>query len=217
MQIFLAHLKKKSYLCTRKQNKVAHMYYVLSCLIGVLAFLIGYYVGTKQRKPSEEADTAPQKRKYTIIAPKKELPADDDSDQLFIQGLNEYLDEQLDNSELTIAQIAKQMRLSRTMFFTRIKRITGLSPVEYVRERRILHAANLLESGQYSVTEITYMVGLTDTRYLSKCFKHKYNMTPTEYRHAMNNKSGAVESAETTETAETSDATETAATAATAE
>ena len=63
--------------------------------------------------------------------------------------------------------------------------MTGLSPVEYIREQRLKRAAQLLETTRYSITEITYMVGLNDSRYFSRCFKHSYGMTPTEYRQRM--------------------------------
>ncbi|MBR6116404.1 MAG: helix-turn-helix transcriptional regulator [Paludibacteraceae bacterium] len=43
-------------------------------------------------------------------------------------------------------------------------------------------AAQLLESGDYNITEITYMVGMNDSRYFSKCFKNTYGMTPSEYK-----------------------------------
>jgi AraC-like DNA-binding protein len=60
--------------------------------------------------------------------------------------------------------------------------MTGLSPVEFIREIRIKRAAQLLESGDYNITEITYMVGMNDSRYFSKCFKNTYGMTPSEYK-----------------------------------
>ena len=52
------------------------------------------------------------------------------------------------------------------------------------REVRIKRAAQLLEVGEYTISQITYMVGMNDSRYFSKCFKQKYNMTPTEYRES---------------------------------
>jgi len=74
------------------------------------------------------------------------------------------------------------MALGRTVFFNRLKSLTGLSPVEFIRDVRIRRAAQLLRDGQYNVTEITYMVGMNDSRYFAKCFKNVYGMTPTEYR-----------------------------------
>jgi AraC-like DNA-binding protein len=54
--------------------------------------------------------------------------------------------------------------------------------VEFIREIRIKRAAQLLEERKYNITEVTYMVGLNDSRYFAKCFKNTYGVTPTEYR-----------------------------------
>lgn len=53
--------------------------------------------------------------------------------------------------------------------------------MEYIRDIRIKHAAQLLLDGQYNITEVTYMVGMNDSRYFAKCFKQAYGLTPTEY------------------------------------
>ena len=71
------------------------------------------------------------------------------------------------------------------VFFNKLKSLTGLSPVEFIREVRIKRAAQLLEVGSYNITEVTYMVGMNDSRYFSKCFKAVYGMTPTEYKKSI--------------------------------
>ena len=64
----------------------------------------------------------------------------------------------------------------------RLKTLTGLAPIEFIKEMRINRAVQLIETGEYSMTQISYMVGINDPRYFSKCFKQKMGMTPTEYR-----------------------------------
>ncbi len=88
----------------------------------------------------------------------------------------------MDNNELTVDELVDDMHMGRTVFFNKLKGMTGLSPVEFIREIRIKRAAQLLESGDYNITEITYMVGMNDSRYFSKCFKNTYGMTPSEYK-----------------------------------
>ncbi|MDD3333323.1 MAG: helix-turn-helix transcriptional regulator, partial [Proteiniphilum sp.] len=56
------------------------------------------------------------------------------------------------------------------------------APVEYVRDVLLQHAAGLLEQAAYSIKEVSYMVGMNDPKYFTRCFKKKYRMTPTEYR-----------------------------------
>ena len=72
--------------------------------------------------------------------------------------------------------------MGRTVFFIKLKNLTEMSPVEYIRETRIKKAAQLLEKDDLTIMEITYRVGMSDSRYFSKCFKNTYGVTPTEYR-----------------------------------
>ena len=45
-------------------------------------------------------------------------------------------------------------------------------------------AAQLIETEEYNMAQIAYMVGLNDSHYFSKCFKQQYGMTPTEYKES---------------------------------
>lgn len=104
-------------------------------------------------------------------------------DEQFLTQLTRIMDEQMENSELTVDDLVRQMALGRTVFFNKLKALTNLSPVEFIRDARVKRAAQLLLSEPFtSISEITYMVGLSDSRYFSKCFKTYYGMTPSEYR-----------------------------------
>lgn len=100
----------------------------------------------------------------------------------FLARLLTIMDRHMDNNELTVETMVDEMGLGRTVFFNRLKGLTGMSPVEFIREIRIKRAAQLLEQGKYNVSEVTYMVGMNDSRYFSKCFKATYGMTPSEYK-----------------------------------
>jgi AraC-like DNA-binding protein len=92
------------------------------------------------------------------------------------------MEKQMDNNTLTVDELVDEMGMGRTVFFNKLKNMTGLSPVEFIREMRIKRAAQLLEERQYNITEVTYMVGMNDSRYFAKCFKNTYGVTPSEYR-----------------------------------
>ena len=100
----------------------------------------------------------------------------------FLAKLLNVMDHQMDNNTLTVDDLVEEMGMGRTVFFNKLKSMTGLSPVEFVREIRIKRAAQLLEERRYNITEVTYMVGMNDSRYFAKCFKNTYGVTPTEYR-----------------------------------
>ncbi len=100
----------------------------------------------------------------------------------FLAKLLDVMDKQMDNNTLTVDELVDEMGMGRTVFFNKLKSMTGLSPVEFIREMRIKRAAQLLEEHKYNITEVTYMVGMNDSRYFAKCFKNTYGVTPTEYR-----------------------------------
>lgn len=103
----------------------------------------------------------------------------------FIAKLLDFMERNMDNNALVVEDLVSEMALGRTVFFNKLKSLTGLSPVEFIREVRIKRAAQLLELGTYNITEVTYMVGMNDSRYFSKCFKAVYGMTPTEYKKSI--------------------------------
>ena len=98
--------------------------------------------------------------------------------------LEAAMEKNMDNKNLTVEQLVEEMGMGRTVFFTRLKSSLGISPVEYIRESRVRRAAELLKDPKYSITEVSSMVGMNDSRYFAKCFKHTYGMTPTEWRKA---------------------------------
>ena len=100
----------------------------------------------------------------------------------FLAKLLDVMDRQMDNNTLTVDELVEEMGMGRTVFFNKLKSMTGLSPVEFIREMRIKRAAQLLEERKFNITEVTYMVGMNDSRYFAKCFKNTYGVTPSEYR-----------------------------------
>jgi signal transduction histidine kinase/DNA-binding response OmpR family regulator/ligand-binding sensor domain-containing protein len=115
-----------------------------------------------------------------VISPSK--PNVVSQDDIFIQRIMTFIEENIDNSELTIEDIAIHIGFSRSAFFKKLKSLTGLAPVEFLKEVRIQRAAQLIESGEYNFSEITYMVGINDPRYFSRCFKQKFGLSPREYK-----------------------------------
>lgn len=103
-------------------------------------------------------------------------------DEKFMQKVMEFMETQMDNSELTIDAFAEHLMLSRTIFYRKLKSIIGLTPVDFIREIRIKRAVQLIDSGEYNFSQIAYMTGFSDPKYFSKCFKKVMGVTPTEYK-----------------------------------
>ena len=110
------------------------------------------------------------------------MPEMSPNDRKFMDKLVDLMEKNMDNGELVVDDLVRELAVSRSVFFKKLKTLTGLAPVEFIKEMRIKRAAQLIETGEFNMTQISYMVGINDPRYFSKCFKAQVGMTPTEYR-----------------------------------
>ena len=99
-----------------------------------------------------------------------------------MQQVMAFIEEQMDNTDITIDDFANKLMLSRTVFYRKLKSIVGLTPVDFVCEMRIKRAAQLIEKSEYSFSQIAYMTGFNDPKYFSRRFKKIMGVTPTEYK-----------------------------------
>ena len=123
--------------------------------------------------PATEEEAKVEKEVQNSISPQ---------DKLFMDHLTEFMEKNLDNGDLIVDDLVKEMAVSRSVFFKKLKSLTGFAPIEFIKEMRVKRAAQLIESGEFNMTQIAYMVGINDPRYFSKCFKQRFGMTPTEYK-----------------------------------
>lgn len=114
--------------------------------------------------------------------PQPAIPDMSPNDRKFMDKLVELMERNMDNGELVVDDLVRELAVSRSVFFKKLKTLTGLAPIEFIKEIRIKRATQLIETGEFNMTQISYMVGINDPRYFSKCFKAQVGMTPTEYR-----------------------------------
>lgn len=103
-------------------------------------------------------------------------------DDRFLKDLMQILEKQLDNTELNIDMLATELSMSRTVFYKKVKSLLGITPIDLIRDIRIKRSIQLLEVGGFSLTEIAYMCGFSDSNYFSKCFKKITGYTPSKYK-----------------------------------
>ena len=82
------------------------------------------------------------------------------------------------NMDLTVAGIARAVHMSSHHFMLLFKESTGQSPYQYVIEARARKARELLTSGKFSISEVTYQAGFADQSHLTRQIKHVYGVTP---------------------------------------
>lgn len=93
-----------------------------------------------------------------------------------------FIEEHLDNSDVTIDDMALAVGVSRSGLHRKVKSMLGTSPMEFLREARIRKAVQLLSHTSKTVSEVAYSCGFSDPKYFSKCFKAAIGQTPTEYK-----------------------------------
>jgi DNA-binding response OmpR family regulator len=108
-------------------------------------------------------------------------------DNIFIKKLNEFIEENLTNTELSVEMIAGEMNLSSSSLYRKVKGLSGLSPVDFIRIARLKKAILLLQSGEKRINEIAFMVGFSSPAYFSTCFQKQYGKSPSGFIKELEN------------------------------
>lgn len=101
-------------------------------------------------------------------------------DEAFVERLNLTIDEHLSDPDLTVENLGSMLQLSRTQIFRRVKAITGLGPLEYIRERRLLRADELLQTTDKTIQQVALEFCFNSPGYFSKCYKDYFGHLPSE-------------------------------------
>jgi signal transduction histidine kinase/ligand-binding sensor domain-containing protein/DNA-binding response OmpR family regulator len=104
-----------------------------------------------------------------------------DADREFLETAMAVVERNLDNSEFSVQVLVKEMAMSQSVFYRRIKGITGQTAVEFIRDVRMKRAAQLLAHTTMRVSEVAFEVGIEDAKYFRKAFQKIYVLSPSEY------------------------------------
>src|ERR1700750_608759 len=96
-------------------------------------------------------------------------------------GLFEVVEAHL-YSPISIVDLARLTGRSLSTFKRDFETQFCDTPANYIKEKKLEKALELLQSTELSVSEICFEVGFQDTSHFTKTFKQKYNQTPSEYR-----------------------------------
>lgn len=115
----------------------------------------------------------------------KEITEDNETlsheDCLFASRIKEYVENNIDNADLSVIDIAQAMYVSRTVLFVRMKHIFNSSPNNYVLNTRINYAKKLLLTTDMRVSDVAYKSGFSDPKYFSRCFKKLTGVLPKDF------------------------------------
>lgn len=99
----------------------------------------------------------------------------------FLNEINQIIEKQLENTELNVQKLAEISGFSSKQIYRKLKELTGHTAVDYIKSIRLKKAAFLLSQRKFTVSEVMYMVGFSNSSYFSKCFAEMYGKTPKQY------------------------------------
>lgn len=103
-------------------------------------------------------------------------------DKEFLDKVMKVIEEELSDSEFSINDFCRMLGMSRTSVYNKIKTLTGQGPNDFIRIVRLNKAKELLVSRKYSIGEVANMVGFSDPKYFSTCFKSSLVPVPAKFR-----------------------------------
>ena len=159
-----------------KQLQFDRFMLILSVVFFFTLFIITLgYVFVKQRKIQTEIkhDIIPQleNMQEAIQLSKK--------DEAFAERLRQVVDDYLTDPNLTVEFLGSKLQLSRTQLFRRVKAVAGKGPLDYIRERRLIRADELLRTTDMTIQQVALELCFSSPGYFTKCYKEYFGHLPS--------------------------------------
>ena len=115
-----------------------------------------------------------------IVSRRPEVDKTKSPDELLLEKLTSIIEENMESEQFGVAMLSELSGIESKTLYRRVKQLTGETPVNYIRKLRLRKASALLAQGSFTVSEVMYMVGYSNTSYFSKCFSEEYGITPRQ-------------------------------------
>ena len=107
------------------------------------------------------------------------------SDEKLIQKVLKIVNDNMNNPELNVEDIAHQIGISRVHLYRKLKKLTNQSASDFIKNIRLNQATKLLNSKSLTISEIAFATGFSNVSTFSRNFKNLYGLTPKEYRESI--------------------------------
>lgn len=124
-----------------------------------------------------------QHLRETVLSSGDTLEETDYTNQLdkdFLDKTIEIINSELSNTEFSINDFCRTLGMSRTSVYNKLKTLTDQSPNDFIRIIRLNKSKELLASRKYTIGEVSCMVGFSDPKYFSTCFKKQFGISPSK-------------------------------------
>lgn len=105
-----------------------------------------------------------------------------DKEKEFLRTLESIILKHIREEKTDVNSIALGMGMSRTSLFRKTKAITGKNINEYITMVKLKKAASLIKDENYTISEATFEVGFSTTKYFRQLFKKEFGVVPSEYK-----------------------------------
>ncbi|SDM69418.1 hybrid sensor histidine kinase/response regulator [Kriegella aquimaris] len=102
-------------------------------------------------------------------------------DEAFLDKATKIVLDNISDMDFKQDHLLKELGVGRSQLFRKISSLTGNNPSYFIRTVRLRYASELLRKKEYSIKEVSYMIGFNSTAYFSKTFKELFDLTPTEF------------------------------------
>ena len=133
----------------------------------------------KKDEVEEESTSEKEFSEETVLLP---TPTLSEADQAFLNKMDQLINDNLSNEELSIKFLMDHLAMSRASLYNKVKALTGMGVNDYINRIRIERSVHLLTHTNMSINEISYEVGFSYPRYFSTSFKQVKGMTPTKFK-----------------------------------
>ncbi len=116
-----------------------------------------------------------------VAAATEAQQCDASPDEQFMHRVLEVIEGNMEREGFNVTSLAETLAIDQKQLYRKMKQLTGQTPVAFLRQMRLRRAAELLKHDRYTVSEVMYMVGMTNPSYFSKCFAEVYGVTPKAY------------------------------------
>ncbi len=102
-------------------------------------------------------------------------------DEKFLTKTLEIVEKFISDSEFNVDRLVEEIGMSRSVFYRKLKNLTGQSANDFIKTMRLKRAAQILRQNKLTISEVSYEVGFNDPQYFSKCFSKQFGITPSQF------------------------------------
>ncbi|UOE49213.1 response regulator [Mucilaginibacter sp. SMC90] len=102
-------------------------------------------------------------------------------DEIFLNKLMQIVEKHMEDPGFDVNRLVKEIGISQTVLYRKIKALTDLTIVDFIKTTRLKQAALLLAQNKLGIAEVAYSVGFNDRKYFSREFKKQFGKAPADY------------------------------------